>query len=50
MYADDDIRDLLDRMVEAVCPEDYACMRLAFEAGHWVGTPFPTEGFSSDYL
>lgn len=40
-YADDDLRDLLDRMVKAVCPEDYARMKTAHGAGHWVETPLP---------
>jgi hypothetical protein len=43
MYADDDLRDLLDRMVEAVCPEDYKHMKAAHMAGHWVGTPLPMD-------
>lgn len=44
VYADDDLRDLLDRMVEAVCPEDYRDMKAAHDAGCWVGTPLPVGG------
>ena len=41
VYADNDLRDLLDRMVEAVCPEDHSRIKAAHEAGHWIGTPLP---------
>jgi hypothetical protein len=43
VYADGDLRDLFDRMVEATCPEDYKRMKSAHEAGHWVGTPLPMD-------
>lgn len=41
LLADHDLTELLGLMIKKVDPESYQRMKVAYDAGNWIGTPIP---------